>query len=119
VRFLVDENVPRSVVAWMRAQGHDVVWASEEGCGDPDPAWLARAEGEQRLIVTSDKDFGELVFRDRLTSYGVILLRLDDVAVPGWVARLEDVWGVIEANPSGRFIVVGSQRVRVRLLAKS
>jgi predicted nuclease of predicted toxin-antitoxin system len=91
-----------------------VASASELGLGDPDTRWLTLAESEQRLVLTSDKDFGELVFRDRLTMFGIILLRLDDVAVPAWVTRLQEVWSEIEANPSGCFIVVTSKRVRFR-----
>ncbi|MSU79950.1 MAG: hypothetical protein EXS16_17900 [Gemmataceae bacterium] len=88
--------------------GHDVTSASELGIGDPDSRWLTLAEGEQRLILTSDKDFGDLVFRDNLTTFGIILLRLDDIAIPAWVTRLQEVWSVVEANPSGCFIVVRS-----------
>lgn len=116
MRILSDENVPQSVVTWLRATGHDVTSASELGIGAPDTRWLTLAESEQRLILTSDKDFGELVFRDRLTTFGIILLRLDDVAVHAWVIRLQEIWSVVEANPSGCFIVVTSRRVRVRPL---
>ena len=116
MRILADENVPRSVFTWLRAEGHDVISASDVGIGDPDTRWLTFAEFESRTILTSDKDFGDLVFRDGLSSFGIILLRLDDLAVPGWVTRLQEVWGVMEANPSGCFIVVTSKRIRVRRL---
>ncbi len=68
MRILADENVPQSVVSWLRATGHDVAWAAELGIGEPDSRWLTLAASEQRLILTSDKDFGKLVFRDRLTT---------------------------------------------------
>ena len=116
MRILTDENVPRSLLDWLRANSHDVVSASDLGMGEPDSRWLNFAETEQRIILTADKDFGELVFRDHLTSFGIILLRLDDLAVTTWVVRLQEVWGVIEANPTGSFIVVTSSRVRVRPL---
>lgn len=66
MRILTDENVPRSVLNWLRATGHDVTSASELGIGAPDTRWLTFAQAEQRLILTADKDFGDLVFRDRL-----------------------------------------------------
>ncbi len=116
MRILADENVPRSVLTWLRATGHDVTSASEVGMGDPDTHWLTLAESEQRLILTSDKDFGDLVFRDHLTTFGIILLRLDDLPIPAWVTRLQEVWSVVEANPTACFIVVTSKRVRVRPL---
>lgn len=88
LRILTDENVPNSVLTWLRSSGHDVTSASESGVGQPDTLWLTLAETERRLILTSDKDFGDLVYRDRLTSFGIILLRLDNLPIPKWIARL-------------------------------
>jgi predicted nuclease of predicted toxin-antitoxin system len=114
MKLFADENIPLAIIRWLRDAGHDVASAAEVGAGEDDDVWLRRAEAEQRLLVTSDKDFGELVFRDRLNSYGVILLRLDGLSMAARVARLTAVWSVIEANPSGSFIVVSPTRVRSR-----
>jgi predicted nuclease of predicted toxin-antitoxin system len=116
MRVLADENVPRDIVAWLRTTGHDVLFAAEADAGASDMSWALRAEWEQRVILTSDKDFGELVFRDGHATHGIVLLRLDELAVPGVLARLQAVWSVVEANPSGRFIVITETKVRVRLL---
>jgi predicted nuclease of predicted toxin-antitoxin system len=116
VRFLIDENVPRPIFAWLQSQGHDVLLAGEIAAGESDAHWLTLAESDKRLIVTADKDFGELIFRDQLNSHGVILLRLYDLPLADRLARFQSVWSVIEANPKGRFIVVTSKRVRVRPL---
>lgn len=70
MKYLVDENIASRIVAWLRNRGDDVRYASEERPGEIDAQWLHEAEAEQRLIVTSDKDFGDLVFRDRLNSHG-------------------------------------------------
>ncbi len=114
MKLLADENVARDIVAWLRSGGHDVLFAAEAAPGTADSDWTAHAEREQRIILTSDKDFGELVFRDCQTSYGIVLLRMDDLTVPEIVARLQVVWSVIEANPAGRFIVITENKVRVR-----
>jgi predicted nuclease of predicted toxin-antitoxin system len=114
MRILADENVARNVVAWLRAGGNDVLFAAEEQPGAADTSWAGRAEQEQRVILTSDKDFGELVFRDGLTSHGIVLLRLDHLTVSEILARLQGVWSVVEANPSGRFVVITESKVRVR-----
>jgi len=116
VRILADENVARDVVAWLRAGGHDVLFAAEAQAGAADVDWVVRADQEQRVILTSDKDFGELVFREGRTTHGIVLLRLDDFRVSEILARLQNVWSVIEANPTGRFIVVTESKVRVRPL---
>jgi|ERR1051325_258803 predicted nuclease of predicted toxin-antitoxin system len=119
MRFFADENIARAIVLWLRENGNDVLYGSEEKPGAPDVDWLKRAEDEQRLLFTSDKDFGELVFRDGLNSHGVILMRLGDLSIEDRVARLKSVWSVIQANPAGKFIVVTASKVRVRPLPSS
>ena len=92
------------------------MYASEEQPGERDPVWLAEAESQKRLILTSDKDFGERVFRNRLNSHGVVLLRFYNQSLADRIGRLESIWSSIEANSAGRFIVVTSKKVRVRPL---
>ena len=65
-------------MAWLRSIGNDVLFAAEIAPGTADIRWMEFAEQERRVILTSDKDFGELVFRGGITSHGVVLLRLDD-----------------------------------------
>jgi len=116
MRILADENVARDIVTWLRSSGHDVLFAAEIAPGAADIRWAELAEREQRVILTFDKDFGELVFRGGLTSHGVVLLRLDNLPVPAILARLQDVWSVVEANPARRFIVITEKGVRVRAM---
>ena len=103
-------------LAFPRASGHDVLYAAEAAPGESDPTWVTRAEQDERVLLTADKDFGELVFRDGLSSYGVVLLRLDNLTVAEALARLRSVWSVVEANPTGQFIVITEKKVRVRSL---
>jgi len=63
MRILLDENIPGDAVATLRSRGHDVVWIRTDSPGIADDAILAGAVSEQRLLITFDKDFGELVFR--------------------------------------------------------
>ena len=67
MKRFADENIARALVAQLRARGHDVLYASEAQPRASDTDWLTRAEAEGRLILTSDKDFGDLIFRDGLT----------------------------------------------------
>jgi predicted nuclease of predicted toxin-antitoxin system len=114
MNLFADENIARAVVAWLRARGHDVLYASEAHAGAPDSDRLARAEAEERLILTADMDFGELIFRDGLTSHGVVLLRLGTLSLSERLARLEKAWPTVEANPSGKFIVLTEAKIRIR-----
>ena len=114
MRLFADENVARAIVKWLRDRGHDVLHASEIQPGAADADWLTQSEAEGRLILTSDKDFGELIFRDHLTSHGVILLRLGDMILTDRLARLGEVWPTVEAHPTGKFLVITPTKVRVR-----
>lgn len=116
MRFLADENVPSVLVAWLRSNLHDVLYAAEESPGEQDDQWLRRAESEQRVIFTADKDFGGLVFKDKLSTHGVILLRLFNLTVAERIVRLAEIWDVIEQHPTGFFIVVSEDRIRVKSL---
>lgn len=74
--LLVDENVSERVVLALRADGHDVKWMRETGRGTPDDEILDQAQDANRVVLTFDKDFGELVFREgRRAASGIILLR--------------------------------------------
>lgn len=111
-----DENVPAAVVHGLRQVGHDVVWVLEDMPGADDPTILARAQVERRIILTYDKDFGELAFHAGLPGdCGVILIRLrgstpdtDDARAVGAVTSLQVV--------AGYFIIVEDDRIRVRSL---
>ena len=77
MRFLVNENVTWTVIQELRQRGHNVLSVKESMRSEADDAILARAQTEKRIVVTHDKDFGELAFRARLpASCGVILFRL-------------------------------------------
>lgn len=101
MKLFADENMARAVVLRLRELGHDVLYASEIQPGAADSDWLNRAEAEGRIILTADKDFGDLIFRDRWTSHGVVLLRLGDIPLPDRLIRLEQSWASIEAHPIG------------------
>jgi predicted nuclease of predicted toxin-antitoxin system len=114
---MIDENIPAIIIDWLRNHGHDLALASELLPGATDEHWLMAARKEGRILVTADKDFGELVFRERRSSQGIILLRLHDIPLVERPARLEQAWSIVEANPSGKFVVITSKRVRVRPMA--
>ena len=63
MRFLVNENVTGTVIQELRQRGHNVLSVKESMRSEQDDVILARAQREQRLVVTHDKDFGELAFR--------------------------------------------------------
>jgi predicted nuclease of predicted toxin-antitoxin system len=60
MRFLANENFPGAAVAALAGRGHDIVWARIAAPGTSDADVLAWAVREQRILITFDKDFGEL-----------------------------------------------------------
>jgi predicted nuclease of predicted toxin-antitoxin system len=87
MRLCANENVPGTCVTALRQQGHDVLWIREVQPGISDDAVLKRAQAESRLLLTFDKDFGDLVFhRGASASRGVVLFRLRKPS-PDSVAR--------------------------------
>jgi predicted nuclease of predicted toxin-antitoxin system len=116
MRMIVSENVTASVNRELRERGHDILSAKEKMPKASDGAILARAQADGRLVVTHDKDFGELAFRYGLpASCGVILIRLtgtnpesDNRHVVTTIDSRDD-W-------AGHFSVVQRGRLRMRPL---
>lgn len=110
LRLLVDEAVPGFVVARLRANSIDTEWIAESVPGSSDETVLAMAVRSNRVLVTLDKDFGELVFRRmRSASAGVILVR----AAPVDVVELLMSALASERDWIGHFTVVESSRIRM------
>lgn len=78
MKFIADENLGSEVPKFLCSLGIDIIAIAEVAPGKPDPDILSLANSEQRILVTLDKDFGELVFKEGLAHFGVILFRLKD-----------------------------------------
>src|ERR1700730_7705300 len=76
MRFLANENFPGLAVAALQRAGHDVVWVRITKPGATDPEVLAWAVREERILLTFDKEFGELASKSVLPpGCGVVLVR--------------------------------------------
>lgn len=116
MRFLANENITRTVLQDLRQRGHDVLSVKESMRSERDEVILARAQAEQRIVLTHDKEFGEMAFRSQLpASCGVILFRLTGFE-PG--ADNERVLEAVESRGdwAGHFSVVTHDRIRMRPL---
>lgn len=116
MKILANENFPRPAVEALRDRGHDILWARTEMPGIDDDGVLDRAQRENRLVLTMDKDFGELAFRWGLpSSCGVVLFRMA-ARSPQWITSR--IVNVMESGSewAGSFAVVEEHRTRVRPL---
>jgi predicted nuclease of predicted toxin-antitoxin system len=115
VNVLADEGVDRTIVEQLRADGHDVLYIAEASPSITDDEVLDLANSRGALLITADKDFGELVFRLRQAHSGVMLLRFAGLS-PG--IKATTVSAVLRnhgAQLTGAFTVVdtgGSIRIR-------
>jgi predicted nuclease of predicted toxin-antitoxin system len=76
MNFLADESVDRQIVDGLRQEGHRVWYIAEMDPGISDDVVLNIADREIALLLTADKDFGEIIFRQHRFAPGVILIRL-------------------------------------------
>ena len=63
MQLLVNESVTGTVIQELRQRGHNVLSVKESMRSEADGEILARAQMEERIVLTHDKDFGELAFR--------------------------------------------------------
>jgi predicted nuclease of predicted toxin-antitoxin system len=116
MRFLFDQSADFRLIPPLIALNHDVRAISREyPAGLPDEEVLALATGDQRILITADRDFGELVFRKRLQQTGIILMRLPGASLETKLTRLTYVLTHYSAQLD-QFIVVTDRGVRVRRL---
>ncbi|MBC7782334.1 MAG: DUF5615 family PIN-like protein [Burkholderiales bacterium] len=117
MKFLADENLDAEIVYWLRDQGNDVIWVAESATQTSDDALLSLATAEQRIVITSDLDFGELIFRQKRSATGILLLRLRNATQHEKLAILKAHWAIVISRLIGHFVVVSNQKVRIRPLS--
>jgi predicted nuclease of predicted toxin-antitoxin system len=115
LRILADENVHAGVVAGLRERGHVVEALAETAPGTADDAILARADIGSWVLLTYDRDFGDLIFnRGMPCPAGVVYSRLERPKPEVLLKRLDVLIdsGVI----LGQFVVIGPDDERSRAL---
>jgi predicted nuclease of predicted toxin-antitoxin system len=117
MRFLADENVPIGVVEELTVASHDVEWVAKLAPGVLDREVLRRAAGEGRILLTFDKDFGDLAHKGEvmIMPTGIVLIRAamprtrEECRKLAWVIAGREDW-------AGYFSVIEPARVRRRRL---
>jgi predicted nuclease of predicted toxin-antitoxin system len=112
MRFLLDESADQRLIAFLTERGHDATAvALHYPNALPDRQVLALARRERRVLITNDRDFGELIFRERLRHHGVLLFRLRSTNLAVKEARLDFVFRQYRDRLS-EFLTVTETRVR-------
>jgi predicted nuclease of predicted toxin-antitoxin system len=118
VRWLADECVASALVMQLRELGHDVSYIAEFESGQMDAAVIALARQEMRLVLTEDKDFGELIFRRGHAVPGLVLVRIDPQRAPLRERRLKMAIERFGEALFGRYTVIEGSRFRSRPLRR-
>lgn len=117
--LLADENIAAPMVSALREAGWDILYIPERTPGVTDDEILALARTERRVLLTEDKDFGDLVFRLERDVPGVVLLRLPERV---WDERLPRVKEALTRRAEtllGTYTVIEQNRIRCRHMPKS
>ena len=116
MRFLADENFPIASVRKLRRAGYDVIAIIEDNPGIDDTTILAQAAAEDRIILTFDSDYGDLIFRDKLPAAPVIYLRYEPLTPEEPAAHILRLLALEGLTLPRRFTVVDRRRLRQRPL---
>jgi predicted nuclease of predicted toxin-antitoxin system len=114
VYLVADESVDRQIVDRLRQDGHQIMYVAEEQPGITDDIILGQANRQEAPLLTADKGFGELVFRQRRVTNGVVLIRLAGLSSTG---KAEVVASAISNHASEllqAFTVITPHVVRIR-----
>lgn len=116
MRFLADMGVSARVVEWLRAEGHDAVHLRDLGLQRlPNGDIFALAANQDRVVLTFDLDFGEILAHSKGTTVAVVLFRLHNPRTPFVIQRLQTV--LEKSGPAlarGAIAVVEDSRHRLR-----
>ena len=118
MKILADENIEKPIIDYLRSRRYDIYWIAEKRSSIGDNKVLSIANKEKRILITNDKDFGELIFLQRKLSTGIVLLRFKSEDALNKVKVLRKVFPLYARKLKGHFTVISERRIRFRYLPK-
>jgi predicted nuclease of predicted toxin-antitoxin system len=112
VGYLLDENIPYNTIKDLRDKGLTIKSVYEIMPGSEDNTILEFAFQEKLVLITMDKDFGELIFKLKLSSFGVILCRIVPETQEHLTTILHQYLTQTNVNPSNKFVIIRENRIR-------
>lgn len=119
MKLLADENIDAAIVDWLRSQGVDTTYIAEFAASASDDEVLLTARMDDRVLITSDLDFGEMVFRRRWVVNGLLLLRYRGPTQTERLIVFRSQWTKIADRLEGRFTVATDRKIRIRPLPRT
>lgn len=118
MKFVADESIDRQIVERLRLDGHEVFYVTELYSGIRDDEVLELANAQEAVLMTADKDFGELIFRLRKISGGVMLIRMSGLSPEEKARKVSSMINEHSTTLASTFSVLspGTIRFRPRLI---
>jgi predicted nuclease of predicted toxin-antitoxin system len=116
LKILADECCPSAVVAALRSDGYDVQYVAEDAPSTTDNNVLSRAFADERIILTEDRDFCELVFLNKLPTYGIVLVRINQAHRQEKIQRVRELFTNHSQDLPHAMATVTLTNIRIRSL---
>lgn len=116
LKFLADEGFSFSITSLLRQEGFDVKWIGEVSPGITDRAVYRIANEDNRIILTEDKDFGELAVRYKFNVAGIVLLRINETKKDLRLLRVFELLKKFPEKLEEHLVVIDSEKFRFRKL---
>ncbi len=113
LRFIADVNIERTIVDYLTENGYDVKWIPDYNCEILDEDLLNLANVEKRILITNDKDFGELIFLQKSLSTGIILLRIKGQRAEDKVELIKKLLNNYSDKLLNHFTVITRKKIRI------
>jgi predicted nuclease of predicted toxin-antitoxin system len=113
LKFITDVNIEKPIVDYLLESGFDIKWVADYNCELRDADLLSLANREHRILITNDKDFGELVFLQQKVSTGIILLRVKGQNTGDKVALIKKLLRHHQDKLAKHFTVVTMNKIRI------
>jgi predicted nuclease of predicted toxin-antitoxin system len=118
LKFLIDVGVGKKVELFLKEQGHDIKTVRTIDPQMPDEEIIRLASSEDRMIITMDKDFGELVYHSKMNHRGVLLLRLEDATGDEKQEVVANILAEYSAEIVNCFCVFQNDRLRIKKIRR-
>jgi len=112
MKLLFDENIHNSVINHFKDK-FEVYSVSELSKGISDDKVLNLAADFDAILITADKDFGSLTFREKLNAATIILIRISSVLPRDIIHSIEKTFNNVKSFQN-KFIVVSDEKIRIR-----
>lgn len=114
MNFIADENIDIEIINILRKAGYTILSIAEDYPGIPDDEILEIANNQNAILITGDKDFGELVFRRGRATNGVVLTRVLGISQEQKARMILEVFINYANDFYGNFTVIGNKKTRIK-----